>query len=458
MCHVAELAERYKRLLVLVPRDHYKTSIFTIAYPAWRGMRNPSDRGLICCNTMTNAMRMGSKIRSTFEKKPLVRSLYPELKPELSKRWNNEELCLPREVDNPEATWTFAGWSTRVTSGHYDYALYDDIVDEETYESAELMAKLIDRFEQREGLMNPPIQDRPIIVVMNHWSQIDIACHILEKHPEYHVYYRQAIEGGKPIFPEMYSLDWLLRKQEVNPYNFATQWMNNPSDPSITENKREWLQYYKRGNDSVIIQDEFGEEEEIAFGKMNIYCAVDPRHTLSHTAAEKMTSRNALVVAGIDPKGRRFLLEEYTDRQGPEVLVRKMLEVWKRWYPHGIIQIGVEGYGFQAALAPLSLEIWKNENNIPRIEALQRDTTKSKETRCRGGLRFFAEGKGFIHKSMVYFKEEYIPFPTGRTKDVVDAWTWCMHMMHAPMDDEHHADEEARDQEYLNSLRTMARI
>jgi hypothetical protein len=455
MCQVAQNINTYHRLCSVVPRDHYKTSIFTISYGVWRGICNPNETGLIVANNATNAERMVSKIRAAFESAPLLRQLYPELLPEKSKRWNKEEACLPRTMQWPEATWTAAGWSTKVTSGHFDYIVYDDLVDEDSYESPEQMRKLCERFEQREGLLRPPIPERDITVVGNHWSNIDVISYIEERHPEYYIYYRQAIEGGKPIFPEMYTLDWMLRKQQADPYTFATQWMNNPADEKLAELKRAWLQYYKRIPEGV----ELADGERIPFGQMNIYAAVDVSHSTAERAAQKMGSRNAIIVAGIDHKGRRFLLEEWAMRCDPLTVVKEMLAVWLRWRQHGLIRIGVESFGYQAALAPLATEIWKNETYKPVIVELPRDTTRSKDTRARAGCQFFRNATAFIHKSHVCFVEEYTAFPSSKTKDVLDAFAWCMQMCE-PMDQQVSTrfDEIMEDSRYYRSLLTGANI
>lgn len=458
MCQVMEAADRYKRLLVLVPRDHYKSTICTISYPVWTALRNPNECMLIVANSATNAQKFGHKIRSSFERKALLRQFFPHLKPELSNRWNADELCLPRDTDDTQATWTFAGWTSKVTSQHVDRIIFDDLVDEETYESPDLMVKLIDRFEQKEGLLRPPVTEKPIIVVMNHWSSIDLACHIIEKHPEYHVYYRQAIESGKPIFPEMYKLDWLLRKQEINPYNFATQWMNDPADRSVVENKPEHLQKYMRKSDHVLIKDEFGDEVKVPIRSMNLYATVDPRHALSTKSWQKLTSKNVIMVGGIDPQGRRFALDEYSDQKGPEVLVAKMYEMWEKWEPLGLIKMGIESYGYQKALEPLAKLIWREKPLTPNLMLLPTDTVNSKETRIRGGFRVFAEGKGYTHTSLVGFNSEYYLFPMGKFRDHGDCWAWLQHLMNVPFDDAAHKEEEELDKAYLASLASMGRI
>jgi len=445
MASIAEAAEQYKRILCLVPRDHYKSTIYTISYPLWRGLRNPNETGLVVANTMRNAVHFVGQIRSKFERGTLLRTIYPELKPELSTRWNKDEVCLPRAQDWPEATWEAAGQDTSVTSRHYDYIVYDDLVDENTYNKPELMKQLTDRFEQREGLLKPPIEDKTIVVVMNHWSHIDLAAFIMEQHPEYKVYYRQAIEGGKPIFPEMYSMEWLLNKQKTDPYNFATQWMNNPSDASVAELKPQNLHYYKRTKKGVLLES----GEEVPYGRFNIYAAVDLRHAVSTTPAQKMTSRNFITLGGIDPKGRRFLLEEYAERSDPVTLLNNIMRLHLKWHP---ICFGVEAFGYQVALAPLANEIWKKEPDRPNIFSLPRDTSQSKDPRIRDGCAFFAKDLAYIHRDCACFIEEYLSFPNGRTKDGLDAWAWLMTMMQSPESDDDAELERLTDQRYYKSL------
>ena len=459
MCHIAELAEKYKRLLVIVPRNHFKSSIFTITYPLWRGLRDPEETGLVVANTATNAEHFVGLIRSAFEKRPFLRQWFPELRPELSKRWNKLEACLPRDNDRAEATWEAAGWATKVTSRHYGYIVFDDLVDEETYESIELMAKLIARFEQRiKGCLRPPIDERTVIVVMNHWSNIDLACHILEKHPEFHVYYKQAIidtpEGKKSLFPEKWKLKMLLRMQEEDPYLFATQYMNNPSDPSIMENKPEWLQKYKRGDNSIILPKDY-DFEEVPIGRINIYAAGDPRHSLSNTAAEKMTSRNAISIDGIDDKGRRYHLDEYCAPSSPEEFLRAMLRLHQQWHP---IRFGIESFGYQKALQPLTKIIWKDEEDKPYLELLPHDTKTSKANRIRGGYRFYALGKAFTHRFLTFHNQEFLTWDTGRFKDMGDCWAWNMHQMKEPRTKSDRFEELEADREHEESLVGMGRI
>jgi hypothetical protein len=132
-----------------------------------------------------------------------------------------------------------------------------------------------------------------------------------------------------------------------------------------------------------------------------------------------------------------------------------MLVLHKLWNP---IKLTIESFGYQAALKPLAEELWRNELEKPRLELTKRDTTRSKDNRCRGGLEFFRKELGFLHKSHVYFKEEALTFPFGKTKDVLDAWAWCMESMYAPSSDNDFAGEREADRAYFRSLHPMVGI
>jgi hypothetical protein len=162
-----------------------------------------------------------------------------------------------------------------------------------------------------------------------------------------------------------------------------------------------------------------------------------------------MTSRNFITVGGIDPKGRRFLLEEYAERSDPVTLLRNILRLHMKWHP---ICFGIEAFGYQAALAPLANEIWKNESDRPNLFPLPKDTTTAKDPRIRAGCSFFAKELGYIHRDCVCFVEEYLSFPNGRTKDGLDAWAWLMTLMNAPESTDDNELERLTDQRYYRSL------
>src|SRR4029077_2126683 len=68
-----------RRKLGLGPRDHLKTSIWTIADTVRRIAHNPNIRLLIANETATNSAHFLRRIQAVFERSQLFRWLFPEV-------------------------------------------------------------------------------------------------------------------------------------------------------------------------------------------------------------------------------------------------------------------------------------------------------------------------------------------------------------------------------------------
>jgi len=103
MCRWIERPTRRK--LGLVPRDHLKTSIWTIADTIRRIAVDPNVRMLIGNETATNAAHFLRRIQAVFERASLFRWLFPEIIPEQGKtKWSETEMLVNRSHDYPEST------------------------------------------------------------------------------------------------------------------------------------------------------------------------------------------------------------------------------------------------------------------------------------------------------------------------------------------------------------------
>ena len=103
MCAFADQNEKQFKL-ILVPRDHLKTSTFTIGGTMQRVVRDPESRNLIANESATNAQRMLRAIRQHAESNRVFRALYSDIIPKHTSktRWNDEELQFNRQGHYPE--------------------------------------------------------------------------------------------------------------------------------------------------------------------------------------------------------------------------------------------------------------------------------------------------------------------------------------------------------------------
>ena len=169
-----------RRKLGLVPRDHLKTSVWTIANTIRTITCNPNERILLGNETATNAEHFLRRIKAVFEKNTLYQGLFPELIPDFSKleKWSEREMIIPRDEDFPEATVETIGVGGAVVSRHYTRIKLDDLVGKEASESADVMKKTVDWYQYCESLLVNPMDT--IEVFGTRWSYNDLYSWILE--------------------------------------------------------------------------------------------------------------------------------------------------------------------------------------------------------------------------------------------------------------------------------------
>ena len=118
LCRELENFEKNTRMGIELPRDWFKSTIGSIAYPIWRAINNPNVRILVVQNSMNNARKKLQSIKQIFESNQLFRALYPEILPRKNSTWTQECLTVNRSKPLPEGTFEAAGVGTAVTSRH----------------------------------------------------------------------------------------------------------------------------------------------------------------------------------------------------------------------------------------------------------------------------------------------------------------------------------------------------
>src|SRR5688500_15665123 len=109
--------------MMLMPRDHLKTSVVTVAGSMQKVVQNPENRLLIANESGTNANRMLRSIRQHAEGNRVFRALYSDVvyKDTRKVRWNDSELDFVRDGHYPEPTIDSIGMTGAATSRHYTH-------------------------------------------------------------------------------------------------------------------------------------------------------------------------------------------------------------------------------------------------------------------------------------------------------------------------------------------------
>lgn len=398
----------------LAPRDHLKTSLWTITDCVRRIAANPNIRILLGNETATNASHMMRRIQAVFSRCETFQWLFPEvIPPDFSKvKWSETEMLVPRSEDYPESTIETIGVGGAVVSRHYNLIKLDDLVGKEASESDEVMRKTIDWYQYCESLLNSPLE--AIHVYGTRWSHRDLYSWVDDNEPEVDAFHRSAITPeGEALWPERFPL-WVLERlrKKIGEYKFSCQYLNRPHDPDGGSFKLEWLNYHRVEGGSCV--PEIGTPSQIA--NMRRFMRLDPAFSQA-----KRADRTAIVVDGVDSMNRKFLLDAWAKRCDASDMIDAVFTLYRRW---ACESIHVESVAAQRIIKPLLLTECDKRNQWLNVQELRPDSRKSKETRIRGVQPYFRAGEVFVQRSQKDFIGEYTAFPLGQTDDLIDAFAY----------------------------------
>ena len=436
------------RKMNLLPRGHYKTTCGTIGYSIWLMIQEEITqlkiagseiRILLCNESATNAENFLSAIEGVFDENELFRTLFSEIIPDKSKRkrWNQQEMLINRESSWPEATLQTIGVGGAAQSRHYDVIIFDDLIGKEAMDSETVMEKTISWFDYAESLFVSPTKG---IAVVNgtRWSKRDLYQHILEKDKRYQVYSRQCIENDKPIFPEEFTTEFFDELRVKNFAHFSSQYLNDPTDPSKCDFKESWLKLYawEKVGDRLCIKFE-DDDKAVDFREFDIVGCFDP------SIDEKPTSsRRAITYVGMDSRQRVCVFDVYASRETTDLVLEEIFKLYKKWHPR---QFGVESVALSKIYIPLIEKEGQLRKEYVSCTPIKVSTHKSKDARIRDAIQqVAAEGRLYRQVWMREFDIEFIEFPQGRTKDILDAVSHCINMLRVPLS----AEEEESDEKF----------
>lgn len=285
VCKWVTTCPPYRKLLLL-PRDHLKTSMMralsihihlqerekNIYFP---GKPGEEIRILYAGETATNAEHQLGWIQGQYEGNQVLRTFWPHKiwrnPRKESKRWNAKEFVLRRNVDFPEASMEAIGVGGAVTGRHYDVMQKDDLISFAAANSPIIMQEAFSWHGTSRSLFDDPDKGLEFIVG-THWATGDIYDEIIGKDDSVECLIRAAVEDGKPIFPEMFSLQTLARLERELGSLYPLLYMNTSTDPRLTDFKPEDFRVYRtEGGFFVFEEDERDKIKRERNGKQGFF-------------------------------------------------------------------------------------------------------------------------------------------------------------------------------------------
>ena len=408
---------RFDSELYLLPRGHLKSSLITIAYTLQRIAQDPNIRILITNATATNAEKFLSVIADTILNNEAFNEFWPHIRPKdlRSIRWNQSEIMVNRTKVVPESTVETKGVGGNLVSRHYDYIVYDDIVNPDNCNTREQRDGLLEWYRLSLSLLEPK-GDKVMIGTRYHYQ--DLYNDIIES-GAYHVTRRQATEFGKVIFPQKFDIDELDRiKGEQGSYVYSCQYMNEPVDMENATFKRSQFKYFDRQ-------------------KLNtrFYTTVDPTSGI----VSKRADYAVVMTCVITPNNDLFVYEYTYGIMSTKELIEAIFDHYARYHP---LKVGVEMNGLQRLLEKPILDEQIRRQVFFTIDPLKPHNRVSKEQRILALQPRFENGSIFLRKGQHELEEQLIRFPRGRD-DVIDALAYQLQIVNPPPVFEYGSEEEA---------------
>jgi hypothetical protein len=463
------LEREHLRLVLELPRWHYKTTLVAEGLPMWwalpftpmdeelmrqagyddawiRWMRYAHDRDtstLLIAETEKNTVLNGTLIDHHYQNNDLFRWIFPEIIPDGTTTWNNEIKIHRRSPHvseiRKEGTYHYRGVGQAVTGLHPARAIEDDLFGLEAQQS-EAVAEATIRYHR---MLGGVIGDGDNVVDGNRWSVADLDGWIRENDKTFAIESHSALGGcceahpaGQPLFPEEWPLDKLeYQRKRMGDYDFSHQFLNLPVIEGDCVFRPEWLREYRfKQSHPELPLDDPGNwlfiEHEVVNGKviadypcnaMEVRMVIDPNH-----AGKKGRCKHAITVTCLDTETDNFyLLDAWSNSCGYTEFVEEIYRMGEKW--------GLREAWLETVASQIYLKYYLDEKNNRvkrplRFRELPKDNrANAKDRRIESLEPIFRNGNFWYHASQTNFRQEYASYYRGKMVDVdiLDTIAYC---------------------------------
>lgn len=404
-----------KKLLILLPRGTFKSSIVTVGFSLWRIGIDPDVRINISNAVYPLAVSFLSQIKKHIQSNQKFKEVFGELYTP-SEQWREDRISVSKDklVNKEPTIWAF-GAGASSTGSHFNVALLDDLVARETIGTKEQIEKTKNYYRDVLDLVDPmPGGHRPVIVIGTTWHWDDLYSWILDKRndllDDFEVLRLPAYTGewgkGELLFPTM--LDWkALEKQKKHQgnYHFSAQYLLNPVPEENQTFKLPFPTY---------------EETDLNGIELNTFMAIDPA-----LSEGKYADYSAIVVVSVDKNNTWYIRDIWRDQVLPNELIEQIFYMDTKWRP---ISIALETTAYQRILQYQINDEMKKRNQFIPIKELKHSgiSSSSKEDRIRS-LQPRYDIKTIFHPQrqsvplVEYLEDELLRFSKGTNDDIIDA-------------------------------------
>ena len=403
------------RLMLFMPPRHGKSTLASIAFPAWHLGRNPEHEFISCSYSGSLAMSFSRKVRHQL-REPNYKNVFSDAS--LDPTSQSVESWLTTKGGGYVAAGVGGGITGK---GAHVLVIDDPVKNREDAESEYSRDSVWDWYTSTAYTRLAP--GGGILVILTRWHDDDLAGRLLAaaadgaddwevvKYPAIAEQDEEFREEGEALHPERYDVSSLSKIQKaIGPRDWSALYQQNPVADEGDYFNRDMINYY--------------DEADLDYTRLRYYCAWD----LAIGQRERNDYSVGLVVA-VDEYDKLYVVDCVRGKWDGFELVERILDLYETWRP-GVV--GIEKGHIEMALGPF-LEKRVRERRLN--EAYFRDLKtgrRDKEARARAI-------QGRMQQGMVYFPKEplwvgpliaeLLRFPNGVHDDQVDALAWIGLMM-----------------------------
>lgn len=408
-----EVASAPDGRLDLWAREHYKSTIITVALSIQDILRDPEITIGIFSHTRPNAKGFLAQIKRELETRDVLKQCYPEVlyaQPEKeSPVWSLDDGLLVKRRGNPKEM-TVEAWGVvqgQPIGKHFKLLVYDDVVTPENVTNPEQIKKTSEQLRLSYALGAEGGARR---MIGTRYHLFDTYAELLKEGIVIRREYPATVDGtaeGEPCFLSRERL--MEKRKDFGPYNFACQMLLNPVAEDAQGFRQEWLRYWNAAPD--------------LWQGMNRVILVDPA-----SSKKKDSDYTVMAVMGWHEDRNLYCIHGERARLNLTERAANLFRLVRRFNP---LFVGYEQYGMQSDIEHIQSEMQRRNYHF-NIMPLGGKTAKS--DRIRRLIPWFEKGRFFL-PSVANFKdesgiirnfttllveEEYESFPVSAHDDMLD--------------------------------------
>ena len=393
----AVMDERVRKLLIISPPGHAKSTWISQVYPGWWIGRHPEQSALLVSNTASQAELFLGVVRDTLRQNERYWQVFPGIRPDEQRGWTHQELFVKREnLTTKDATLFATGVGGPLIGRRAQLIIVDDPLDEDNSATENQRNKVKTWYKRT--LLSRLMPDGRVIVILTRWHEDDLAADLIAS-GEYHVMHMKAIsDGGRALWPAMWPLEKLREKKaELGTALFQCMYQGDPTALGGNIFKREWFRDYTTVPSGLTV-----------FQAWDL--AISQKQSADYTAG---------VTIGIDKAQNVYVLDVVRGRWSFHEQQLRMKELAEQWQPAAV---GIETVAYQAAAFQEAVRgsLWAFEEVKPE---------RDKVSRARFPAARAEAGTVYVRKRATWWDElesEIMAFPNGKHDDQVDALVYAM--------------------------------